>query len=222
MELGPQIFFGETYAILQFRFKIFRSGHPGHPYFRPQKILKYVIFGLKSLFFGFCGATESPNRVPDPKIFLGALLDIFGAGRIFSGHPAPTTHNFGHRNFCIQPFLGENRHFSHFSPSNRALSAQNQKKIFSRKFSLGHWFFEKNPKNDLGRGVAPRRHTQNSKQKFEFLAIFTCGKLRVCRLGANTDFRPFFQKFSESSEKIKYFSYLNRFIWAKTLGDTLS
>ena len=38
----------------------------------------------------------------------------------------------------------------------------------------------------------------------------------------STHFRPFFQKFSKSWEKIKYFSYLNQFIWIKTLEDTVN
>ena len=96
-----QNFFGNNYAIFGPGPKIFRPPHPGHPYFRPPKFLKYAIFGLKSPFFGFCEATESPNSAPDPKIFLETLLGIFGAGRIFPGHPPLITHNSGRRNFYI-------------------------------------------------------------------------------------------------------------------------
>ena len=64
--------------------------------FWPKIAIFWLLRGHRALKLG-----------PRPKIFLQTLLGVFGAARFFFGHPAPTTRIFGHRNFCIWPFLGE-------------------------------------------------------------------------------------------------------------------
>ena len=95
----------------------------------------YAIFSLKSSFFGFCEATESQNGTPT-QIFFANTFRCFWCGPFFFfGHPAPTTHISGNRNFCIWPFLGENRHFGGIFALNDPISGlKSKKKLFGENF----------------------------------------------------------------------------------------
>ena len=77
------------------------------PFLATENSALWPFLAENRCFFSLCGAVEPPNGAGFMKFFLETLLDIFGPGRKFFGHPAPTTRIFGHRNFCIWPFLGE-------------------------------------------------------------------------------------------------------------------
>ena len=80
--------------------------------FRPNRLSKISVFGLKSAIFDSSIPTEPKNELETTKKNFRGLWDPFGAGRKFFDHPAPKRSIWGCRNFCKIAFLGPN--FSSF------------------------------------------------------------------------------------------------------------
>ena len=119
MESGPQIFFGDTLGTCQAGKKIWGGAGTRKAHFRPQKILQYAVFGLKSPFFGlkppFLGVSI---HAPSARPHLQLHWDVFGThlDNISCRRPYPATigHSTSTKGKKGTHFQAKNTQNSHF------------------------------------------------------------------------------------------------------------
>ncbi len=161
MELGPQIFFWKNLCNFWAHPKKFSATPLRPPPFPATQISEICDFWPKIAFFWLLRAHRVPKWGPHPQNFFANTFGCFWCGPIFFGHPAPTTHISGHRNFCIWPFLGENCHFGgNFALNYPTKGLKSQKKIFVKIF-FESWDFRKKSQKWPERGISTHRPPQS-------------------------------------------------------------